>query len=231
MKKMIILMILNVSAFAQGFEFKIKPGTEEWKKLQTYDEMINVCQIPDSLLKKISTKELINICLDYPLLYSITYFNTPQNGFDNFKSNFNGVRELLKRPDLPKLLISSYILISPSNYKKEWNLFEKGTYSFKISAIELILAQSEVVDILNNLEKKNLINLLLTKDIEKSKNDIFFNRSYITISFAISRLIYSDKSKRIENDSIYNFSKMGNWDGIKNIPKIKELANNYLSKQ
>lgn len=50
-----------------AYNYPIKPGTSEWKTLTSHDQMQRVCQIPDATLKSMSTTDLIETCLNYPL--------------------------------------------------------------------------------------------------------------------------------------------------------------------
>ena len=54
----IILLLLFASFFCSlqaqkinlPYDFPVKPGTEEWKKLKSGDEMVDASKIPDSVL-------------------------------------------------------------------------------------------------------------------------------------------------------------------------------------
>jgi hypothetical protein len=50
--KLLCLFLLCVSFSIQGqvYNFPVKPGTPEWGKLNSYQEMIEVCRVPEKLL-------------------------------------------------------------------------------------------------------------------------------------------------------------------------------------
>lgn len=71
----------------------------QWESFDTHEQKLAACQIPDSLLNKISTTELVQICMEYPLLFDAFAFDTPLKGLKVVASRFNGFQELMKRKD------------------------------------------------------------------------------------------------------------------------------------
>ena len=53
----------NAQSSKVVYDYPIKPGTEEWKGFTSTQEMIEVCQIPESILKNMSTSDLLDVCL------------------------------------------------------------------------------------------------------------------------------------------------------------------------
>jgi len=90
------------------WDFPVKPGTEGWKQFKTRQEMVDACQIPAHLLSSLSTSDLTDICLGYPLLNNFVDYNGWNNGLDVLFEDFNGVRELFKREDASKELVKRY---------------------------------------------------------------------------------------------------------------------------
>ena len=222
-------LILRAQSIDKAYEFPIKPGTKAWENLKNHAEKVNACQIPDSILELISTEELIDICLDYPLFPDIMAFNSVQDGINHLKQNFNGIRELIARDDYPQILLSKYKLISPLEYDKGWTLIEKGRYSFEITSIELLLSQNEVINKMSKEDKKDVVKILLKKDKEKSESEIYGSISHMSNVYAISRIIYSDKFEEFDSDSTYHFSRNGYLNETKHYTVIKEKANKYLN--
>lgn len=86
------------------FHYPITPEMDEWKNFQTLDEMIEACQIPDEILSQLSTENLIDAILNYPLAINIFAYDTPKDGMNQLLLYFNGLQELEKRPDAAKLM-------------------------------------------------------------------------------------------------------------------------------
>lgn len=146
-----------------GYDYPVKPGTEQWKKLANSAEKIKACQIPPSILTKLTTEELVNTCLRYPLLQNIYAFNNIQRGVDKLIDDFNGMRELLKRKDGYKAVLDVYsIKVDNSSLLQEKTAtIQKGNYILSLSTLEMILGTVEMrtnpeIDIQKNAMKELL---------------------------------------------------------------------------
>jgi len=99
-------------ADGQEFDYPVKPESEEWKVLDTHEKMVEVCTIPDEVIQQMSTYELLEIVMDYPLLSDLYCYNTYEQGLYALVSEFNGLRELLKRSNGISEILEYY-----ENYK------------------------------------------------------------------------------------------------------------------
>lgn len=63
-------------SIAVGYTFPVKPGTSEWNELIDHTQMVEACQIPEGLLHNMTTDELIETVLNYPLLMEIYTYDT-----------------------------------------------------------------------------------------------------------------------------------------------------------
>ena len=78
-------MIQSSVLFAQQiivWDYPIHYGTPEWGKLKTFEERLNAYNIPDSLLKIMTTEDLVNTCLEYPDRILITSRDNLQTGYN-----------------------------------------------------------------------------------------------------------------------------------------------------
>ena len=209
------LQLISGQNQSNVYDFPVKPGTSEWSKLKNNKEKVGICQIPDNQLELLSTKDLLETCLSYPLLPDIMAFSNIQDGFDKFKNDFNGINELLQRKDGSEILIAKYKMKKPSDYDSNWSLVRKGKLSFEFSIIEIFISQKEIISQLDYLRKVNLIKELLEKYYKKTDNIIFGSLSYTTNAFCIVRILESENlikdisNKKIKNN-IVQFSKNGN---------------------
>ncbi|WP_294471619.1 hypothetical protein [uncultured Bacteroides sp.] len=78
-----------------SFEFP----TIQWSAFETHEQKLAACEIPDSILSNLSTEELVEICMKYPLIFDAYAFNSPLQGIKKVVSRFNGFKELMKRTD------------------------------------------------------------------------------------------------------------------------------------
>jgi hypothetical protein len=173
-------MIFSIISFAQQkngvYDFPIKGGTPEWKALKTHDEMLNALQIPENIFKNMTTEDLAQTCLNYPLFPDIWAFDGLQYGFEQVKNGFNGLQELFKRKSAGQVLIKKYNEMDPTSFNKNWTPIEKGKFATEFSKIEIILAQN---DILKNLLENDL--KLLLKEALKKNNSMSLNSNIFDI--------------------------------------------------
>lgn len=90
-------------------KYAVNVFSKEWKELQTYDEQLKACQIPEELLRQLSTRELLKLVEEYPFLAATMYcYGSKLKALDELKSEFNGMRELLQREDCLEMVIEEY---------------------------------------------------------------------------------------------------------------------------
>lgn len=157
----IILFVFNIGS-ALGFEYSLKPGSEEWRNLSV-EEKNELLQIPDSILSVMPTEELIQAYVDNPFCSLIFVYNTIQDGFNRVYNEFNGLRELMKRNDAATKLIDFYKNMQVDGYSPNWEPDKKGEFTFKFVYIETLLSQPEIVRQLNLGNTKILISELIEK--------------------------------------------------------------------
>ena len=235
----IITFLVSITLFSQDIDhtwnYPIKPGTKEWQNLKTPKERINAYNIPDSILYKISTKNLVKSCLNYPDMIVIMHRDDLQSGYNYLKTLFNGFEELEKRPDAGKELIEVYKKMNPEDIDKYDSSVEKGRFIFKFTHIELILAQSVI---LKNLSNKEIIDLLnISTDIyQKKREDYRFAKfgiftTAMTMGHVLDNVNYLALSE-LQHTHIYDQNLINNTGGteINNFDIIYEYSIDYLNK-
>lgn len=242
MKKYLILLHLVLfSTYINGqqdlfWDYPVKPGSLDWKKLYNQKLKVEACQIPVEILKNISTNRLIDLYFDYPLLINITVFSTFQIGMEDIKTNFNGLRELYSRNNAPKLLVDRYINMSLVNLDQNWSTIQKGQFAFKVLSLELIISQKEILKELTSDEKKIL--LLNTVNKFQDKKDLLQIYDYISLkstSYLLTELIL-DKDLFNPSISLAEALELNNYSNSTSIYnknmllRIIELANILISK-
>ena len=142
-----------------SWDYPVKPGMEKWKLFQSNEEMVRACQIPESILSSLSTEELTDLCLKYPLLNDVFAFNSYNDGLDKLFSDFNGMRELYKREDVSSSLTRRYIdkVESFSFLDGTAPEIEKGFFIISVSALEVLLSRVEIQN-----EQKEILQSLVT---------------------------------------------------------------------
>ena len=164
----VISLSVSAQEIATPYSYPIKPGSAEWKKFKSGDEMAIACNIPDLVLKNLNTRALVTTCLDYPLFNEVLAANNLQAGFSSLVGVFNGFRELLNRKDAGKELLMAYQTLNPQNLPLLQNLVERGDFTFKFTYIELLLSQTQITYNLSG-EEKRLLRQEALKKFEQKK--------------------------------------------------------------
>ena len=200
--KSILLIILLIPIFALPqsesvkWDYPVKPGSVFWKSLKNNSEKVLNCQIPSDVLVTMNTQDLLEVCLDYPLLPDIFAFNNIKDGFAKFENDFNGFRELLKRDDAPDELLKKYKSIEPAAIPANGTILEKGNYVLSMSFIELFVSHPLMVKKIDTNGKKEIIKeLLLKKEKKKNQPDWYQTTGIQTNYLAITSIVLSDSDK------------------------------------
>lgn len=93
----------NQYTITESYEYPVVPGTDEWKSFTSHVQMIQACQVPENILKKMTTEALFQTVMDFPLLGDALLFDDSDAGYNALKTNCNALRELLEREDASTL--------------------------------------------------------------------------------------------------------------------------------
>jgi len=177
--KLLSLSFICFSLLAQeskpSWDYPFKPGSEKWKELKSHQEMVAICQIPENIIHLLSTEDLINICLDYPLFFTLTAFNNMQEGYEQVSTEFNGFKELIQRKDFGKLMLKNYKSINTFDINNLSTDLSKGKFIFRIFYLELMLSQNNSLDNLDVAERKDLLKegIIKAKEKQQANSSLF----------------------------------------------------------
>lgn len=94
------------------YAYPIQAGTPEWTALKTLQNKIAACQIPEDILKNMTTRALVETVRNYPLAVNIYAYDSIDIGYEKVKSQFNGLEELenrmRKEPATTMRILSGY---------------------------------------------------------------------------------------------------------------------------
>jgi len=208
-QKVVYAIIVMVFLFAAGlvaqpYDYPIKPGMPEWKAMTSTEQRVQACQIPDSILSKMSTSDLLETCLRFPFNLNLVAFNQIQDGFNAIKKESNGWRELLQRKDLGSVVINKYSTMNPDSMISE----QYPGHDFLV--METLLKQNEVI---NTLPKDDRIKLL-KESYKKYTGKIQYPEKYAFFG-VINNIALMGKILTIENYEPFVQSIM-NKKGLKN---------------
>jgi hypothetical protein len=137
------------------YKYPILPGTPAWATLKTGQEMWQACQIPDTVLRTISTEGLIQSWIEMPLNNELFMTTSLQKAMEKFIANFSGLRELIGRNDAAKKLFTKYQALKPDCITKFKTDNKKGAFPFLFSYIELPLAQDTILNKMTLEQKRS----------------------------------------------------------------------------
>ena len=144
---------------------------DEWKDLQTYEEMLEACTIPDDILQQMTTEQLLDLFLNSPLLCNIYAFDTIQEGLVEMYKTDNGLQALFDRQDLSSVLLNRYQACTVGHEKES---AVEGFYdTSEVIILEALLAQNEVVSQLDKNERKELLEEVKDKMTEKNNDELY----------------------------------------------------------
>jgi uncharacterized protein YxeA len=129
MKKIVSIMLaafmlcsFSASVFANGtidgsaenelnqekssYEYKVTPGDKEWAEFTSTEQMLDATQIPSDVLNQMTTEELVDAVLDFPLIINIYAYDSYEDGLKALAKDSDAFNEILKRPDAGEKLLN-----------------------------------------------------------------------------------------------------------------------------
>lgn len=213
----LVCILLATSSLAQKddqpYNFPVKPGSTKWQSFKSVEEMYRACQVPNDTLNVLTTKALLETCLNYPAPSVLLIHNTPQQGFEEWKRNFNGIKELLARQDVQDVLINLYQAFDVAGHQTLKGDVEAGKYTFLLQRIEAIIVQDEIINGITELQKKQLFNAAFKKYNSIEADSVYGFSNLESSGRIILKMMETSGSKsvkqKIENNEIQHFLKTG----------------------
>ena len=193
-----------VSVINEPYEFPVTPDDPEWALFDKKEDMLEVCQIPDKILKNMTTEALLKTVLNYPFLTDYYAFNNYEDAAKTFENDFNGFRELYSRDDLTEVLLQEYektdVVISDTSVNSTM-YYNAETFEeveqidfFDVPNLEFLIAYDQLTN--NNYttsEAEKFDELLMDKMKIREKNGELTTNSEIYLNF----MVQSDTSTTV----------------------------------
>lgn len=230
-----LVLFLNITMGqnqSQIYDYPIRPGTAEWANLKTSQEMIDACQIPYDIIKDLSTNDLVNLCITYPLLGDMLFARNFQDGFERLSKIFNGLQELATRDDAGVEMLKAYTAFSLDDFNN--GRISGVTNVFLDMCLDILMAQPMFLESLTKDQQVELLRVSLNRlDERKALGDSFYRQK--TTAAILYRLLalnsISFNKTSYDEDDIY--SPLGDYfilvDGDA-IDSIRVKAKDYLDK-
>jgi hypothetical protein len=136
---------------------------EEQANIKTHDDFVNAGQIPENVLKEMSTLGLIRSLLDMPWLnstYMLSSSTSPILKCAIILDHYNIPKELFQRKDAFDALLLFYNAISVDCYGSI-NDVERLNFGSKYMTINVLLSRSEIISKQGHGEKQKAVAALL----------------------------------------------------------------------
>lgn len=155
----------------EPYEYPVMPGTSEWAEFQSFGEMIEACQIPDSKVQSMTTEALVQSILNHPL-WGIYFSYEPNSVYDIYKGMINALAELESREDAATTLLTTYInesIVTANELTNTFDLVESKRPDY----CEILLAQPVFYNNLTQAEFVLLENAITQKQVLRDTEEIY----------------------------------------------------------
>ena len=171
---------MNMSRPKGSFNYYVYPGMKEWSVFTATWQMVSTSQVPEPLLKGMSTQAVIQAIWEYPFFIEIGFqFDHYVVSFRNIIEPLNAYKELLLRKDAAYCLLERYRLVH-SIAAEIWHP----------KALEILFSQEAFLSQLDYKEKKEAVRLAFEKDQIRQDNPAHANSLTREISwFLIGRVM------------------------------------------
>lgn len=220
---------LDKSPFIDGIAYSFEKVTDPvvWSSYNSLKEMQDACQIPENWLKQMSTKNLVETCMNYPLYGLYLAYNNEMDGLKVLINGFNGFKELKGRPDADIELLNYYENLLVVNTKA--GEFELGNMvkPLHLGYVELVLASDLIPQLYSDSNYKRLEKLSQNILELKTKSPDDFSIQTISKSLLIGAKLKLQKSQISTSDSeiLHNFIEAG---GLVNELEIYTKVSNIV---
>ena len=158
------LTLYNGAGFPEvsdKYVYPIVPGMEEWKidyDIETTDPWQKFCQLPDSVLKTISTPGLIDALIFAPMFTALSSGLSSVPSLPTWNNQYralNSAKELFQREDAGNALVAYYEFVCLDCIKSSRKELER------LIGLEFLFTKQQILDKIGQENKKRAVTTLL----------------------------------------------------------------------
>lgn len=217
MKKAIVIFLalqvtgnlLIAQTVDREYDFPVKPGTNAWQAFTTHKQMVEATTLPAKTATGLTTRALLETCLNYPLLPDMMAFNSPQQGLEAVIRNFNGLQELVGRKDVALHIVKAYQRLLSTDISKLNALYDKGKLSFQLSFIELLLGQKKVLSTTDKTMAGTLKTHIATAISFKAAHSDIFSATANSYTLFLAGNLYHYHYRSVFSAAAHEFLQTG----------------------
>ena len=225
---------MNMERPAGSYDYPVCPGMEEWSVFISTWQMVSTVEIPEDMLKEMSTEALMQGLWEYPFFFELpTSSFSLQHGYEALLPYINIGREFLSRDDAAECLYHRYEIV---------NVAHEGAIILARS-LEVMLAQDVYLAKYNDEQLKKLIEMVYKNDIirygENSnvETGIMRSCSWFLIGRILRHIGYEPFLNILENDALmqiymdegYVDMGMDPGESFQTFTTINELGKQFLN--
>jgi len=191
-------------------------------------------QLPEKELDEMSAEDLVLTCVNFPLFGYFTAFNTPQEGFNIMFTRFNIFKKICEKDSTGHYLIKIYKNAGLNGWKQRIYKLEEKYWTLKLSYLEFLISQNEVISRLDKHEKIELLLIAKTNFNQKIVHESFNSFAGISSTLLlIAKILNSEKAlddlELESKKSIQYFFETGLLNSPEIIDKILISTELYLN--
>lgn len=144
---------MSIEQAADAYNYPLKLGSEELKNASPSDK-IDKNQIPDNVLKTMSTKGLVQSLLTFPTILDWTFMDNYYNGFLQQTERITIFKELYSRNDAATCLLNIY---------KSFDQYACQGGELTMQTMDMLIAQPEIYTKFTDKEITELFETAINK--------------------------------------------------------------------
>ena len=162
--KKYFMFVFIVMLFLSFNSFDLKVDNDNIKDIDDNEiikDRIAALQLSSVDLKSLSTKALLQKCLDFPFNIDYILYGGDMFGFEKMTKEFNGYNELFQRKDLVPILLDelSHLAQKIDNVIKT-NEGKRGSLSFRYAIMEFLSSQDIVINEMSRSQKEKINSII-----------------------------------------------------------------------
>jgi hypothetical protein len=168
------------------YTYPVLPGSDEW---QPADDVFTLVQLPDDVLKTISTLGLIDALVNAPLFSgfaSLSSTSSPVETWHRHYDRFNSARELFRRKDAGDALVVYYKSVCfdcLESFSGEERDRKRNRMLETISGLSLLFTKQEILDQIGHQKKRELVTdfLFKLKQMPDMRHTVFIPMAWVML--------------------------------------------------
>ncbi|MFP4978249.1 hypothetical protein ACE6ED_22780 [Paenibacillus sp. CN-4] len=130
------------------FQYPVTPADKEWAEFTSKQEMLDATDIPTTVLEKMTTDEVLDAVLDFPLIVNLYLYDSYEVALEALAEDSDAFFELKQREDAGEAILGK--LSSAKAFNTEDPSLEDRT-------LNILLTDKSILNSINEKEKANSI--------------------------------------------------------------------------